>query len=108
VSMDEDDDRRPPIHWGDFGALFLAGGFSLFSLYLVGDLLLGGHPMAVLFRSPPAQTQPAQAQPQVPSAQEQMAAPFQTQPGEVVLSTRTMTPVKRPAPVKPKSAPHAP
>lgn len=100
--MDEDDDRRPPIHWGDFGALFLAGGFSLFSLYLVGDLLLGGHPMAVLFRAPPAQTQ---ALPQVPSAQEQMAAPFQTQPGEVVLSTRTMTPVKRPAPAKPKDAP---
>lgn len=105
MSMDEDDDRRPPIHWGDFGALFLAGGFSLFGLYLVVDLLLGGHPMAVLFRPPPAQTQ---AQPQVPSAQEQMAAPFQTQPGEVVLSTRTMTPVKHAAPAKPKDAPHTP
>jgi hypothetical protein len=96
---EDDDDRRPPIHWGDFGALFLAGGFSLFGLYLVGDMLLGGHPMAILFRAPPAQTQ---AQPQVPSEQEQMAAPFQTQPGEVVLSTKTMTPVKHPVQPKPK------
>jgi hypothetical protein len=103
--MDEDDDdRRPPIHWGDFGALFLAGGFSLFSLYLVGDLLLGGHPMAVLFRTPPAQTQ---AQPQVPNEQEQMAAPFQTQPGEVVLSTKTMTRVARPKPGQTKPVPHS-
>src|ERR1700761_5502612 len=102
MSEDDDDYRRPPMHWGDFGALFLAGGFSLFGLYLIGNMLLGGHPMAILFQKPPAQ----QTQPQVPSEQEQMAAPFQTQPGEVVLSTRTMTPVKHPAPAKPKPAPH--
>jgi hypothetical protein len=100
--MDDDDNYRPPVHWGDFGALILAGGFSLFGLYLVVDMLLGGHPMAILFQKPAAQTQ----QVQVPSEQEQMAAPFQTQPGEVVLSTKTMTPVKHPAPPKPKDAPH--
>jgi hypothetical protein len=102
--MDEEDDHRPPVHWGDFGALILAGGFSLFALYLVADLLLGGHPMAVLFRKPPEQTQTQQVQ--VPSEEEQRAAPFHTEPGEVVLSTKTMTPVKRPAPAKPKDTPH--
>ncbi len=100
--MDEEDDYKPPRHWGDFGALFLAGGFSLFGLYLIVVLMLGGHPLAVLFRKPPEQTQPA-----VPSEQEQMAAPFHAEPGEVVLSTRTLTPVGNPKPVlrKPKSVP---
>jgi hypothetical protein len=103
--MDEEkDDYRPPVHWGDFGALILAGGFSLFGLYLVGDMLFGGHPLAVLFQKPPAQAEPVQ----VPSEAEQRAAPFHTEPGEVVLSTKTMTPVKRPAPAKPKDAPHTP
>lgn len=93
---DDEDDFRPRFHWGDLGALALAGAFSLFGLYLALDLMFGGHPLAVLFRAPP---QPSP--PQVPSAAEQMAAPFHTQPGEVVISTRTMTPV--PSPKKPQN-----
>ncbi len=104
--MDEDDDTKPPRHWGDFGALFLAGGFSLFGLYLIVDMISGGHPLGILFQKPPAQTQQSQ-QVQVPSEEEQRAAPFNAEPGEVVLSTKTMTPIKRPAPPKPKSAPHS-
>jgi len=93
---DDQDDVRPPVHWGDFGALILAGGFSLFGLYLIGDMLLGGHPLAVLFGTPARQTH----QP-VPSEAEQMAAPFHAQPGEVVISTKTMSSVK-PTKTKPK------
>jgi len=88
---DESDDVRPPIHWGDFGALVLAGAFSLLGLYLIGDMLLGGHPLAALFQ-PPAH----QSQTQVPTEAEQMAAPFHAQPGEVVISTKTMAPVAQP------------
>ena len=94
--MDEEDDIKPPRHWGDFGALFLAGGFSLFGLYLIVDMISGGHPLGILFQKPPAQTQ----QVQVPSEEEQRAAPFNAQPGEVVLSTKTMKPVS--APKKPQ------
>jgi len=103
--MDEDDDYKPPRHWGDYGALFLAGGFSLFGLYLIVTMIFGGHPLAVLFRKPPEQ----QTQPAVPSDQEQMAAPFHAEPGEVVLSTKTLTPVgpSKAKPAKPKTPPHA-
>jgi hypothetical protein len=102
--MDEEDDYRPPRHWGDYGALLLAGGVAAFTLYLIGFMFFGGHPLAMLFHEQPQQTQPA-----VPSEQEQLAAPFHTEPGEVVLSTRTMTPVgpAKTRPAKPKAPPHA-
>jgi len=86
--MDDDErDCRPPFHWGDFGALLLAGGFSLFGLYLVVDLLMGGHPLAVLFRAPPQQqaTKPTEA--------DWRDKKFTTAPGEVVISTATGLPV---------------
>lgn len=79
--MDEDDDRRPFFHWGDFGALALASGFSLFGLYLIVDMLFGGHPLAILFQEPPKQAAAA------PSEAEWRSAPFHAEKGEVVLST---------------------
>jgi len=102
--MDEEDDYKPPRHWGDYGALFLAGGFSLFGLYLIVNMISGGHPLAVLFRKPPEQAQPA-----IPSEEEQRAAPFHAEPGEVVLSTKTLTPIApaKAKPAKPKAAPHS-
>lgn len=103
--MEEEDDYKPPRHWGDYGALVLAGGFSLFGLYLIVTMIFGGHPLAVLFRKPPEQTQPA-----IPSEEEQRAAPFHTEPGEVVLSTKTLTPIgpAKPKPAKPKNVPPRP
>jgi len=87
--MDNDDNYRPPRHWGDFGALFLAGGFSLFGLYLIVDMLLGGHPLAILFR-PPAQEQ---AQPSRAAIEAQWnEKKFTTAPGEVIISTNTFPP----------------
>ena len=83
---DHDDDRRPPIHWGDMGALVLAGGFSLFGLYLVLTMLFGGHPLAVLFREPPKQPQRQLTQ------EDWNRKKFTTQPGEIVLSTGVARP----------------
>lgn len=85
--MEDDDNYRPPRHWGDFGALVLAGGFSLFGLYLVVDLLMGGHPLAVLFRAPPQQEAPK------PTEADWRDKKFTTAPGEVVISTATGLPV---------------
>ncbi len=97
MSSDDDDNYRPPFHWGDMGALLLAGGFSLFGLYLAVDLMFGGHPLAVLFREPPKQEAAAPAQ---PAAADQ---PFHALPGEVVISTKTGQPIKQ---TKPKPPPH--
>ena len=82
--MDDDDDKdsRPPIiHWGDMGALALAGGFSLLGLYLVLTMLFGGHPLAILFQEAP------KPQPRALTAEDWNQKQFTTQPGEVVLST---------------------
>ncbi|HWA88399.1 MAG TPA: DUF6438 domain-containing protein [Rhizomicrobium sp.] len=84
--IDDDDDRRPPTHWGDMGALVLAGGFSLFGLYLVVDLLLGGHPLAILFRPP------QEAPPRPLTQAEWNEKKFTTAPGEIVLSTSSARP----------------
>jgi len=47
--MDDEDDYRPPVHWGDMGGIAIAGAMSLFGLYLIVDMLLGGHPLAPFF-----------------------------------------------------------
>jgi hypothetical protein len=88
MSDNDDDDRRPPVHWGDMGALVLAGGFSLFGLYLVVDLLLGGHPLAILFRAQPEQ-------PRQLTQAEWNEKKFTTAPGEVILSTSSAPPPGR-------------
>jgi hypothetical protein len=89
--MDDDaDDMRVPIAWGDMGALALAGGASLFALFLIGDMLLGGHPLAALFPAPP--------RPPAPSAQEMRNAPMQLAPGEVRIF---MSPKSKKPPPKP-------
>lgn len=88
--MDDDKDSRPPIHWGDFGALLLAGAFSLFGFYLVVDMLLGGHPLAILFREPPKQ-----AARKLTEA-DWRDKKFTTAPGEVIISTTTGLPVSAP------------
>jgi hypothetical protein len=83
---DDNDGRRPPMHWGDMGALVLAGGFSLFGLYLIADMVMGGHPLAVLF---------GEGKPQVPPKLTQAdwdQKTFTTQPGEIVLSTSIAKP----------------
>jgi hypothetical protein len=89
---DEDDDYRAPTHWGDMGALVLAGGFSLFGLYLVVTMLTGGHPLAVLFRTP------QEAPPARLSQAEWNEKKFNTTPGEVILSTSTARPPASAAP----------
>jgi hypothetical protein len=96
--MDDEDDYKPPFHWGDMGALLLAGAFSLFGLYLAVDLMLGGHPLAILFREPPKQEAAAPAQPAAD-------VPFHALPGEVVISTKAGQPIKRPKPAQARPGP---
>lgn len=84
--IDDDKDRRAPMHWGDMGALVLAGGFSLFGLYLIADMAMGGHPLAVLF---------GEGKPEAPRKLTQAEwdqKKFTTQPGEIVLSTSVARP----------------
>jgi hypothetical protein len=58
---DDEDDRPPPIPWGDYGTLILAAVFSLTGLYLIfgpspfANIKIAPHTAA----SPPAQSQPA-------------------------------------------------
>lgn len=89
--MEKDrDDTRVPIAWGDMGALLLAGGASLFALFLIGDMLMGGHPLSALF--------PAQRAAAPPSEQDLRNAPMRLAPGEV----RVYIPAKaKKAPPKP-------
>ncbi|HWA04802.1 MAG TPA: hypothetical protein VG819_14875 [Rhizomicrobium sp.] len=86
--MTEDpDDTRVPIAWGDMGALVLAAGASLFALWLIGTMLLGGHPLAALFGPTRHQAAPA------PTAEEIRNTPMHLEPGEVRIDI---------APAKPK------
>lgn len=87
---DDDDDPRPPRHWGDYGALLLAGGFSLFGFYLAVTMALGGHPLAVLFRK---QAGPVTAAPAPVSDEEARRLPFHAEKGEVVIMTNHPPPV---------------
>ena len=92
--MDDEADDRMPIAWGDMGALVLAAGVAAGTLWLIGDMLLGGHPLAAFFpQSPP---QAAQA----PTAEEQRSTPMHLEKGEV----RIFLPAKpKPLPQKPKN-----
>ncbi len=83
---DDTDDDRQPRHWGDMGALVLAGGFSLFGVYLALDMLFGGHPLAALFRPPPGPP------PRPLTQAEWNAKQFATAPGEVIISTNSVRP----------------
>lgn len=88
MAEDDDDNDRPPFQWGDFGALVLAGGFSLFGLYLIADMMMGGHPLAILFQKP--KEEPVA---QRPLTQDEIRKiPFHAEPGEVVLSTNAPLP----------------
>ena len=78
MNMEDEDDDRMPIAWGDMGAIVLAAGVSLFTLWLIGDMLLGGHPLAALF--PQARTAAVQSQ---PTEAELRDAPMHLAPGEV-------------------------
>jgi len=90
---DDEDDSRVPIPWGDMGALVLAAGTSIFALWLIGDMLLGGHPLATLF----PQSEPAAA-PIQPTEAELRNAPMHLAPGEVRIIV----------PPKPKNPPPKP
>jgi hypothetical protein len=72
---DDRDGARIPVAWGDMGALALAGGASLFALFLIGDMLMGGHPLEALFPAPRAAA--------TPSEQDLRNAPMRLAPGEV-------------------------
>jgi hypothetical protein len=93
--MDDDDDDRVPVAWGDVGALVLAAGVAVGTLWLIGDMLLGGHPLAAFF---PATTQQAAA-PAGPTAEELRNTPMHLDPGEVRMNLAP--PPKKPPP-KPK------
>lgn len=61
--MENEDDDKLPRQWGDVGFIVLMGGVGLFTLSLIVALLLGYHPYAVLFASPPpAKQAPAPSQ----------------------------------------------
>lgn len=79
--MDDEADDKPPRDWGDLGAIFIAAGCSTFALWLIVDMLLGGHPLAMLFRELPRPAAPALTQAQWNEKK------FTTVPGEVVIST---------------------
>jgi hypothetical protein len=94
--MDDDADDRVPFAWGDIGALMLAAGVAVGTLWLIGDMVLGGHPLGVLFGT--GQEQTVSAPP--PSAEEIRATPMHLEKGEV----RLFVPSKpKTPPAKPKS-----
>jgi len=92
--MDNEDDDRMPIAWGDMGAIVMAAGVAIFTLWLIGDMLIGGHPLAVLFGSG---QEPAVSAP--PTPEEVRNTPMHLDPGEVRI---TMAPAK---PKKPQTKP---
>ena len=92
--MEDEDDDRVPIAWGDMGAIFIAAGVGLLTLWLIGDMLLGGHPLAALF---PKGQSPA-ATSTGPTEEELRNAPMQLAPGEVRITIR-------PKPKKPPPKP---
>jgi hypothetical protein len=93
--MDEDDDRVP-FAWGDIGALILAAGVAVCTLWLIGDMLIGGHPLGVLFAT--GQKPAASAG---PTPEEIRATPMHLDSGEVRIN---MTPAKpKKPPPKPKN-----
>jgi len=89
--MEEDNDRVP-IAWGDMGALVLAAGVSIFTLWLIGDMLLGGHPLAAFF--PPSKPAVSAG----PTEEELRNTPMHLAPGEVRIA---MPPKPKKPPPKP-------
>jgi len=76
---DENNDVRAPIAWGDMGAITLMAGVGIFTLWLIGDMLLGGHPLGILFGT--GQERPTISAP--PTQEEIRATPMHLDPGEV-------------------------
>ena len=75
--MDDEDEDRVPIAWGDLSAIFVAGCFSLGCLGLIAYMLLGGHPLAGLIGKVNTDNTTAQEQPS------QADIPMHLAPGEV-------------------------
>jgi hypothetical protein len=90
--MAKDDDDRVPIAWGDMGAITIMAGVGLFTLWLIGDLMLGGHPLDAFI--PKAVPETAQA----PTAEEQRNTPMHLEKGEVriFLPAKPKTPPQKP------------
>jgi hypothetical protein len=90
--MKDEDDDRMPIAWGDVGAITLMAGVGIFTLWLIGDLMLGGHPLAGLI------PQPAPQSAQAPTAEEQRNTPMHLEKGEVriFLPAKPKTPPQKP------------
>jgi hypothetical protein len=82
--MEDEEDDRMPIAWGDMSAITLAAGVSLLTLWLIGDMLLGGHPLAALFPPVPI----PEAAPAAPTDEELRNAPMHLAPGEVRITIR--------------------
>ncbi|HVU22430.1 MAG TPA: hypothetical protein VHE09_16990 [Rhizomicrobium sp.] len=92
--MTEKDDDRVPIAWGDVGAITLMAGVGVFTLWLIGDMVLGGHPLAMLFGGEQKQVYVP------PTAEEIRNTPMHLDPGEV----RIFLPEKpKKPPAKPKT-----
>ena len=85
--MKDEDDDRVPIAWGDMGAITLLASVGIFTLWLIGDMLLGGHPLAMLFGTGQQQAQKG------PTPEEIRNTPMTLAPGEVRINM---------APTKPK------
>ncbi|HTT98738.1 MAG TPA: hypothetical protein VMF58_11865 [Rhizomicrobium sp.] len=96
--MTDEDDDRVPIAWGDVGAITIMAGVAIFTLWLIGDLMLGGHPLDAFIPKPAPQTA------QAPTAEEQRNTPMHLEKGEVriFLPSKPKTPPQKP-PEKPKS-----
>ena len=60
---DDEDDRPPPVPWGDYATVALAAIFSLTGLYLIfGPSPFAGIKIAPSSAPPSAQSRPAQDQ----------------------------------------------
>ncbi len=77
--MTNEDDDRMPIAWGDMGAIVIMAGVGLFTLWLIGDMVLGGHPLGILFGT--GQEQAAFAA--QPTPEEIRDTPMHLEKGEV-------------------------
>jgi hypothetical protein len=96
--MNDEADDRVPFAWGDVGALMLAGVVAAGTLWLIGDMLFGGHPLAAFFPKSPPQTA------QAPTAEEQRNSPMHLEKGEVrIFLPSKPKPLPPPLPQKPKN-----